>query len=54
MKPSLPSTVRFETECVQCPGDGVIRAKRAGIDWPKVSAFERQDRGCGCRQGKTR
>lgn len=34
MKPALPSTVRFETECVQCPGDGVVRAKRPGVDWP--------------------
>jgi hypothetical protein len=30
----LPSKVVYDVKCTLCPGDGVIRGARPGIDWP--------------------
>ena len=30
----------LEVECTMCPGDGVVRGRRAGVDWPTP---------CSCR-----
>lgn len=34
----LPSRVDFAFTCPSCPGDGVVRGARAGVDWPTACA----------------
>lgn len=40
------SRVVFEYKCQHCPGDGVVRSKRPGIDWPTPCS-------CGARRAFT-
>lgn len=34
------SVVTFEYACPRCPGDGVVRPVRAGVDWPEPCPCE--------------
>ena len=36
--------VWFEYQCVACPGDGVVRPKRPGVDWPEPCLCEAKTR----------
>ncbi len=36
----LPTLMHFAFECPHCPGDGVIRPKRPGVDWPSPCPCE--------------
>lgn len=36
--------VFFTYECKRCPGDGVIRARRPGVDWPTPCPCEARRR----------
>ena len=33
-KEELPTRVEFPFTCATCPGDGVVRPARPGVDWP--------------------
>ncbi|HET9045060.1 MAG TPA: hypothetical protein VFN70_18020 [Burkholderiales bacterium] len=40
----LPSRIVYDVKCTLCPGDGVQRPARPGIDWPTP---------CPCKARKT-
>lgn len=34
------TVIEFELACAICPGDGVVRGMRAGVDWPMPCSCE--------------
>lgn len=36
----MTSTLAFTYSCPRCPGDGVVRPSRPGVDWPEPCLCE--------------
>lgn len=40
MSAELPTRVVYEVKCTVCPGDGVVRPNRPGVDWPSACSCQ--------------